>query len=82
VHLLIHSMVAEKCAFCVCTLGVGELLKSGSCISCGIVFGYDFHKQLIHFPPFATHKLVHSFFLCFSLSLNRFGWERVTLLAA
>jgi hypothetical protein len=79
--MLIHSMVTEMYVLCVLTLGVGDLLKSGSASTREIVLGCDFHKQLVHFFHFAGRKVSHSFFLRFSLSLYYFGWERGTLLA-
>jgi hypothetical protein len=79
--MLIHYMVVEKCVFCVLTLGVGDLLKSGSISAREIVWGHYFHEQQGPVFAFADRKVSHHFFLRFSLSLYRFGWERGTLLA-
>jgi hypothetical protein len=69
--MLIHYMVVEKCVFCVCTLGVGDLLKSGSISAQGIVWGHYFHKQLVHFFAFAARKVV-PFFLAFLFTVVLF----------
>jgi hypothetical protein len=80
--MLTHSMMTEMYVLCVLTLGVGDLLKSGSISTREIVSGAGFRKQLLPFFPFAGRNLVHHFFLRFSLSLHRFGWERRALLVA
>jgi hypothetical protein len=76
---LLHG--GREVCFCVCTLDVGDLLKSDSISAQGIVWGHYFHKQLVHFFAFAARKVVHHFFLRFSLLLCCFGWESGTLRA-